>query len=181
MSPSQVPYPKHPSHSHLEGLGVSPARKPGERRTWQHLQGAAQALALVTAARAHPGITLILSASAKSAATLANECVFFRGETEAEAENLPIVQFPDWETLPYDLFSPHEDIISERLATLYRLPRLERGIVIVPVTTAMHRLAPPAFIAGNSFVYRTGDTVDISALGGIPDRAAVQWQGFFRC
>ena len=164
MSPSQVPYPKHTSHSHLEGLGVSPARKPGERRTWQHLQGAAQALALVTAARAHPGITLILSASAKSAATLANECVFFRGETEAEAENLPIVQFPDWETLPYDLFSPHEDIISERLATLYRLPRLERGIVIVPVTTAMHRLAPPAFIAGNSFVYRTGDTVDISAL-----------------
>ena len=165
MSSSQASPTSHDSgHAIADDLAVDPARKAGDRRQWRHLYGSAQALALVTAAKAHAGITLVLTGSAKSAATLANECLFFRGETGAEVASLPVVVFPDWETLPYDLFSPHEDIISERLATLYRLPTMDRGIVIVPVTTAMHRLAPPAFIAGNSFVYRSGETLDTGAL-----------------
>ena len=61
-------------------------------------------------------------------------------------QQLPICLFPDWETLPYDTFSPHQDIISQRLATLYQLSRMEKGIVIVPVTTLMQRLAPKQYL-----------------------------------
>ncbi|MCH3843132.1 hypothetical protein, partial [Campylobacter jejuni] len=56
--------------------------------------------------------------------------------------SLPVVAFPDWETLPYDRFSPHPDIISQRLAALHRLPALKRGLVIVPVQTLLQQLAP---------------------------------------
>ena len=144
----------------LKSLFVEPAHKPSDRRQWNDLHGAAAALAIISAAEAYDGLTIILANSAKSAATLENELSFFSTDSEA----LPILHFPDWETLPYDLFSPHQDIISERLATLYRLPKLRKGILVVPVTTAMHRLAPPDFVAGNSFIYKVGETLDINAL-----------------
>jgi transcription-repair coupling factor (superfamily II helicase) len=72
-----------------------------------------------------------------------------------------ILVLPDWETLPYDNFSPHQDIISERLHTLYRLPGMHEGILIVPVPTLMHRLAPTEYIAGSSLVLRAGQTLDV--------------------
>ena len=56
--------------------------------------------------------------------------------------DLDVLHFPDWETLPYDLFAPHPDIVSQRIATLYRLPSVERGVLVVPVATLMQRLAP---------------------------------------
>ena len=59
-----------------------------------------------------------------------------------------IVHFPDWETLPYDRFSPHPDIVSQRLAALHRMPALERGIVVVPVQTLLQRLAPLRHVVG---------------------------------
>ena len=144
----------------LTSLFVEPAYKPSDRRQWYDLHGAAAALAIISAAKAYDGLTIVLTNSAKSAATLENEFSFFSADSEA----LPVLHFPDWETLPYDLFSPHQDIISERLATLYRLPTLRKGILVVPVTTAMHRLAPPDFVAGNSFIYKVGETLDINAL-----------------
>ncbi len=64
--------------------------------------------------------------------------------------DLEVLQFPDWETLPYDLFSPHPDIVSQRIATLYRLPTLKRGVLVVPVATLMQRLAPRSYIAGSA-------------------------------
>ncbi|MEZ5572331.1 MAG: transcription-repair coupling factor [Halioglobus sp.] len=75
-----------------------------------------------------------------------------------------ILVFPDWETLPYDNFSPHQDIVSERLNTLYRLPGLTSGILIVPVSTLMHRLAPIEYIAGSSLVLHTGQKLDTTAF-----------------
>lgn len=63
-------------------------------------------------------------------------------------ENISILQFPDWETLPYDKFSPHQDIISERLTTLSKLPNLTQGILITPIQTLMHRIAPKSYLDG---------------------------------
>ena len=76
---------------------------------------------------------------------------------------LPMIAFPDWETLPYDQFSPHPEIVSQRLAALHRLPALKRGIVVVPVQTLLQRLAPVAHIAGSSFNLSVGQQLDMDA------------------
>ncbi|RLA55067.1 MAG: transcription-repair coupling factor, partial [Gammaproteobacteria bacterium] len=109
---------------------------------------------LATATR----LLLVITADTNSALTLERELPFFLDQP------LEILTFPDWETLPYDSFSPHQDIISERLRTLYRLPGMTSGILIVPVPTLMHRLAPTAYIAGSSLVLQAGQTLDIDAF-----------------
>jgi transcription-repair coupling factor (superfamily II helicase) len=75
-----------------------------------------------------------------------------------------IRQFPDWETLPYDPFSPHHDLISERLATLSALQRGECDILLASVQTALHRLPPPAFLAAHSFSFTQKQALDEPAL-----------------
>ena len=77
--------------------------------------------------------------------------------------DLPVVPFPDWETLPYDPFSPHPDIVSQRLAALLRLPALQRGIVVVAVHTLLQRLPPVSYVVGNTFDVRTGQRLDMDA------------------
>ncbi len=136
---------------------------PGDRRQWRGLHGSSAALAIASAASAHSGLSVVVTRSAASAATLRNELGFFSGAGDA-GKSLPVLQFPDWETLPYDLFSPHQDIISERLASLHRLPTLRQAVLVVPISTALHRLAPPEYIAGNSFSYRVGENLDTAAL-----------------
>ncbi|MFX8055638.1 hypothetical protein ABTK93_20525, partial [Acinetobacter baumannii] len=79
---------------------------------------------------------------------LIDEMAFF-------APGLRCALFPDWETLPYDTFSPHQDLISERLATLWRISQGEADVVLVPATTALYRLAPPSFLAGYTFHFKT--------------------------
>ena len=69
--------------------------------------------------------------------------------------------FPDWETLPYDNFSPHQDIVSQRLLTLYQLPNLKHGILIVPVSTLMLRIAPKGYLEANSFILAVKETIDL--------------------
>src|SRR5205085_2550140 len=88
---------------------------------------------------------------------LADEIAFF-------APGLRSAVFPDWETLPYDTFSPHEDLISERLATLWRIQRGDVDVVLMPATTALVRLAPPSFIAGYTFHFATRQRLDEAAL-----------------
>lgn len=74
--------------------------------------------------------------------------------------SVPVLPFPDWETLPYDSFSPHQDIVSERLRTLRRLQDAADGIVLVPINTLMQRLPPNDYIAGRVLTLRTGMTID---------------------
>ena len=76
---------------------------------------------------------------------------------------LPVTGFPDWETLPYDPFSPHPDIVNQRLSALLRLPSLKRGIVVVPAATLMQRLAPVSYVVGGAFDVRVGQTLDMDA------------------
>jgi transcription-repair coupling factor (superfamily II helicase) len=92
---------------------------------------------------AHAGLGLVMVPDTREAEKLARELEFF-----LPGEDLPVLTLPDWETLPYDLFSPHEDIVSQRLETLYRLPDLQRGILVVPVNTLMQRIAPRAWLQG---------------------------------
>ncbi|MDP2370360.1 transcription-repair coupling factor [Rhodoferax sp.] len=110
-------------------------------------------------------LTAVITADATDAQRLIDEIAFF-------APDLRCALFPDWETLPYDSFSPHQDLISERLATLWRLhaaggPRdKDAGVdlVLVPATTALYRLAPPSFLAGYTFHFKVKQKLDEAKL-----------------
>jgi transcription-repair coupling factor (superfamily II helicase) len=127
------------------------------KQHWGNLPGAALSLAIAEAASAARRFTLLLTADSQSAERLEQELKFF-------APTLPVLHFPDWETLPYDLFSPHQDIISQRIASLYRLPELDHGVLVVPITTALHRLAPTKFLLGSSLVLDVGQKLDVEAM-----------------
>lgn len=75
-----------------------------------------------------------------------------------------VMGLADWETLPYDSFSPHQDIISSRLATLYQLPTMQRGVLIVPVSTLMQRVCPHSFLHGHALVMKKGQRLSRDAL-----------------
>lgn len=122
------------------------------------LYGSAQGLLLAKAAKSHDGPLLVITDDTSTAHRLELETRFYFGET-----TLPILHFPDWETLPYDTFSPHQDIISERLDTLRQLPDLKRGILMVPISTIMHRIAPRQFLEANTLLLNTGDVFDIES------------------
>ncbi|WAF87523.1 transcription-repair coupling factor [Metapseudomonas otitidis] len=127
------------------------------KQQWGNLNGAALGLAIAEAASAARRFTLLLTADSQSAERLEQELGFF-------APDLPVLHFPDWETLPYDLFSPHQDIISQRVASLYRLPELDHGVLVVPITTALHRLPPRRFLLGSSLVLDVGQKLDVGQM-----------------
>lgn len=132
-------------------------RKAGDRQIWGQLCGAGESLAISAAARNHRGISLIITRSSAEAETITRELeLFFRDAPEHE-----ILSFPDWETLPYDAFSPHQDIISQRLYSLYRLPLLDQGILVVPISTLLHRLSPPSYLKGNALMVKVGQRLNI--------------------
>ncbi|MET0333060.1 MAG: transcription-repair coupling factor, partial [Rhizobacter sp.] len=133
------------------------AQKTASKQLWGNLPGAALSLAIAEAASAAKRFTLLLTADSQSADRLEQELRFF-------APELPVLHFPDWETLPYDLFSPHQDIISQRISSLYRLPELVHGVLVVPITTALHRLAPTQFLLGSSLVLDVGQRLDVEQM-----------------
>lgn len=138
-------------------LRLPPLPAGAGKQHWGNLPGAAQSLAIAEAASAARRFTLLLTADSQSAERLEQELRFF-------APELPVLHFPDWETLPYDLFSPHQDIISQRVATLYQLPQLSHGVLVVPISTALHRLAPTRFLLGSSLVLDVGQKLDVEEM-----------------
>ena len=120
------------------------------------LAGAADALYLAELARQAAPL-VVVCASAWDANRLTEELRWFDPE-------LRICAFPDWETLPYDTFSPHPDLISERLATLYQISRGDFDVAVVALSTALYRLAPPAFLAAHTFFLKQKDTLDEAAF-----------------
>ncbi|WP_295406372.1 transcription-repair coupling factor [uncultured Thiocystis sp.] len=132
--------------------------RPGERLLWGRLYGASAGLAIANAARQHAGLILALTEDVQAAARLRAELGFFLAGSE-----LPLLSFPDWETLPYDVFSPLPELISERLLTLHRLPDLTRGVLVVPIGTLMQRLPPRDYVDGQSLVLQVGDQLDLDA------------------
>jgi transcription-repair coupling factor (superfamily II helicase) len=141
-----------------------PVIAPGKRLTLPRPLGSADALLLARVAQAHAAqkkLMAIVTAEPADTQRLEGELAFF-------APGLRIAVFPDWETLPYDTFSPHQDLISERLATLWRiLQSKERGdvdVVLLPASTALVRLAPPSFLAGYTFHFTQKQRLDEAAL-----------------
>ncbi len=123
---------------------------PGKRFTLPRPTGSSDALLLARLARQHTqsGRRLaIFTADPSDATRLAEELLLFEPQ-------LRVAVFPDWETLPYDNFSPHQDLISERLATLWRIHSGDVDVVLLPATTALTRLAPPSFLAGTTFHFK---------------------------
>ena len=141
-------------------------QRPGDRIGWRGLEGGAVSLALARAAERHVGPCVVLTSDSASAYRLCRELEFFRHD-----RSLDVLMLPDWETLPYDAFSPHQDITSERLATLHRLPNLRRGVLVVPMKTALQRLPPRSFLAGHVFLLRKGDRFDAHAHRNLLEEA----------
>ncbi|MGB7990330.1 MAG: transcription-repair coupling factor [Candidatus Methylophosphatis roskildensis] len=143
----------HPLPSPVANLALP---KPGARLDLPPLAGASDALWL--AHLAQPGrLTVVVTANPLDAQRLQDEAHWF-------APQLAVRVLPDWETLPYDSFSPHEDLVSERLATLYDMQRGACQLVLVPASTALYRMAPPEYLAAYTFFLKQGDELDAEAL-----------------
>ena len=140
-----------------------PALKPGNRHALPKPAGSADALLLAELAQTRSptssgrGPWVIVTADPADAQRLLAEMLWF-------APDLRCGVLPDWETLPYDAFSPHQDLVSERLATLWTLHHAALDVVLVPATTALQRLPPAAFLASTTFSFQKGQAIDEAAL-----------------
>ncbi|OJY97680.1 MAG: transcription-repair coupling factor [Lysobacterales bacterium 63-13] len=143
--------------THTALIHSSLPSSPKQRRQWNTPHGSALALALAEAGSRHPGLVVVVTRDTHAAHALESEIAIFAGD------GLEVLQFPDWETLPYDLFAPHPDIVSQRVSTLHRLPGLGRGVLVVPIATLMQRLAPRSFITGSGLVLAGGQHFDLAA------------------
>lgn len=125
---------------------------------WGQLYGCARSLVISDAIDKHNGLVVVLTPDSLSATNILNETKFFNENKK------DFYSFPEWETLPYDIFSPHEDIVSERISTLHALPDLTHGVLILPITTCMQRVAPKDFISEVSLKIKIGDTIELDQL-----------------
>ena len=135
--------------------------KPGNRFALPALHGSADAYALAQIAldlKSRGQMLAIVVASASDAQRLLDEIPWFGGE------QLRCHLLPDWETLPYDAFSPHQDLVSERLATLHEISSGQCDVMLVPATTALVRMAPPSFLAAYTFFFQQGESLDEAQL-----------------
>lgn len=130
--------------------------KSGQRIDWSHLPGASLSLALSQAILQYQKTVVIITPDTLTAHRLEYELKFFQQDT-------PVLHFPDWETLPYDYFSPHQDIISERLSTLYKLGNLQQAAIIIPISTIMNRLCPQDYLDGQIFLLQQKDKLSIES------------------
>ena len=127
----------------------------GDHQQWGQLKGSSRALAVSQAYKQHKGPVVVITADTPSAMKLQRELAWF-----LDNDRSVTTLFPDWETLPYDMFSPHQDIVSQRMETLYRMANEPRGIFIVPVNTLMQRLAPVDYLNKYLLMVHKGDTLD---------------------
>ncbi|MFO0272694.1 MAG: transcription-repair coupling factor, partial [Betaproteobacteria bacterium] len=132
-----------------------PPPAPGGRFALPRPPGSADALLIAQAARAAHGrnqLTVVITADPHDAQRLVDEIAYFDPA-------LAVRPLPDWETLPFDILSPHQDLVSERLEALYRLSNPDAGgldVLVLPATTALYRLCPKSYIAGHTFFFRQG-------------------------
>ena len=142
-----------------------------EKRAWGQLYGSAQALATVEASRQHRGPVVVITDDIQHSHTLHDEIRFY---LNGDKQNL--FHLPDWETLPYDIFSPYQDIISERLRTLSRLPELTQGqILILPVATLLQRLTPRSYIQQHVLILEPKQLLDISQFRDSLEQAGYEY------
>jgi transcription-repair coupling factor (superfamily II helicase) len=142
--------------------------RPGAARplvAWPNLPGSALALAIAETAQASEQLQVVVAPDARTLDELARELAFFRDP------RLPQLTFPDWEVLPYDRFSPHPDIVSDRLASLAALPATRAGLLLLSAETLLQRLPPADFILGRSFDLAVGQPFAIEEVRARLERA----------
>ena len=139
-------------------LNLPLPRLTSARQRWGQLHGAAAALAIAQLAEHSARPLLVIAAGAREAERLQGEIEFF------SPRDVPVRLFPDWETLPYDLFAPHPDIVSQRLTTLHGLPELSRGVVLVALGTLLQRLPPRYWIDAHVLDLARGEKLDLEAF-----------------
>ena len=122
--------------------------------------GSAAALAISKNSLEQDSITTVLTANAWEAEMMAESLKFYTGG----ANNFPVMLFSGWECLPYDTFSPYQEILSQRIRLLSILPNLTRGLLVVAVDTLMQRLPPTDFIESNSFSFEIGAELHIERV-----------------
>ena len=157
------------AHSDRHTALVAPVApvKAADHRIWGQLHGSSDALAICESARAHQGLTLVITRSTEESIRLEQSMRFYLGLPTDEdqpaitPDGLELLSLPDWETLPYDLFSPHQDITSRRIRALHRLPTTNHGVLVVPARTLMHRLPPVSYLQGNTLLLEVGQSLDI--------------------
>src|SRR3954469_12580362 len=135
--------------------------KPGTRYALPTLHGSSDAYALALTAldlKSQGRMLAVIVANASDAQRLLDEIPWFGGD------QLRCHLLPDWETLPYDAFSPHQDLVSERLATLHEISSGQCDVMLVPATTALVRMAPPSFLAAYTFFFKQGEKLDEARL-----------------
>lgn len=125
---------------------------------WGQLYGCARSLVISDAVDQHDGLVVVLTPDSLSCSQIFNEVQFFN---QSSAQ---LISFPEWETLPYDVFSPHEDIISERIASLRNLPAIKHGLLILPISTCMQRVPPKEFVQQFSLNLQCGDEIELEHL-----------------
>ena len=133
-----------------------PIPKPREKSRWLNLSQGSLPLALARYLP-HKRLKVVLTQDAEQALRLQTAWLFFRPHDTA-------VFLPDWETLPYERFSPHQDLVSERLSALWQIKSGAADVLFVPVAMAMQKLPPVPFLAGRTFWLKTGQTLDIGRL-----------------
>jgi len=133
-----------------------PILKPREKSRWLNLSQGSLPLALARYLP-HKRLKVVLTQDAEQALRLQTAWRFFRPHDTA-------VFLPDWETLPYERFSPHQDLVSERLSALWQIKSGAADVLFVPVATAMQKLPPVPFLAGRTFWLKNGQTLDIGRL-----------------
>ncbi|WP_395342962.1 transcription-repair coupling factor [Ningiella sp. W23] len=127
---------------------------------WSNLHGASKSLALANAASRHSGPLVIVTKDTSEALQLEKEIRFFSSQATSTASGIDVHLFPDWETLPYDAFSPHQDIVSKRLETLYLLSKKQAGVFIIPINTFLQRQAPVEYVGQHLLYLKNGQSLD---------------------
>lgn len=147
-------------------------KKPGDLVTWGNLPGSSLSYELCKHLSKNQTFSLIITQDTHSAIQVEQSLKFFQKKHFAKQ---PVVShFPDWETLPYDMFSPHQDIISQRIECLNQLLLKQTDLLIVPISTLMHAIADYNYIANGSFLVKVGDKFDIEQT-----RTRLQQRGYY--
>lgn len=143
----------------------------GEQTRWHGLYGSGLGLAIASLA-GHGQPIVVAAADMRAAARIETQLRFF-----VDTRRVSLLPFPDWECLPYDNFSPHPDLVSQRLLTLHRLPFMRGGVVVLPVSNLMQRLPPVEYVRSRTFDLKSGATIDPDELRNRLQQAAYHHVG----
>lgn len=146
-----------------KGISVYEPICPDEKQPrlrWANLLGSSRAIALLELTRRRLRPVVVIMKDARTVQLLEQELEFYQNQHSP----VDVHHLPDWECLPYDNFSPHQDLVSQRLRTLSKLSQLQDSIVLTTISTVMHRLIPTDYVSAHSFHLSRGDKIDLSSF-----------------